>query len=192
MPPRAKFSRTEIVDAAMELVRKDGIESVTARELGAALGSSARPIFTVFSSMDELKEAILERAKAVYKSYVKEGLKEPLAFQGVGAAYIQFAVKEPELFRLLFMMERGKEEDVGHTLVQIDESYEEILESVQRPYDLKREEAEKLYRHLWVYSHGIATMCATSVHVFRPEEVRPMMTEIFRSLLSAVKRGELV
>ena len=51
MPPKPKFTREQVVDAALELVSKKGIEALTARELGAQLGSSACPIFTAFKNM---------------------------------------------------------------------------------------------------------------------------------------------
>ena len=51
MPPKAKFTREEIITSALQIVRENGIADVTARELGERLGSSARPIFTVFENM---------------------------------------------------------------------------------------------------------------------------------------------
>ena len=54
MPPKPKFTKEEIVAAALELVSEKGIEALTARELGVRLGSSARPIFTAFNSMEEV------------------------------------------------------------------------------------------------------------------------------------------
>lgn len=50
MPPKAKFAKEEIVNAALDIVRTEGFESLTARALGSKLGSSARPIFTVFQN----------------------------------------------------------------------------------------------------------------------------------------------
>lgn len=52
MPPKPKFTKDEIVDAALDIVSRDGVEAMTAREVGERLGSSARPIFTVFGSME--------------------------------------------------------------------------------------------------------------------------------------------
>ena len=66
MPPKPKFSKEEIVSTALEIVREKGIEAVTARELGARLGSSARPIFTVFNSMEDVLHEILNSAKCIY------------------------------------------------------------------------------------------------------------------------------
>ena len=190
MPPKAKFTKEEIIAAAMQIVREQGLDAVTSRELGKRLGSSACPIFTVFENMDEVHAEIVKAAKALYKEYVNEGLKQALAFKGVGAAYIKFSMMEPKLFQLLFMHEQKEPGNIEHTLMLIDESYEEILKSVQEPYALQKEEAKKLYQHLWVYTHGIATMCATGVCTFTGEEVQNLITEVFISLLEKIKRSK--
>ena len=52
MPPKPKFTKEEIVTAALNITREKGIDAVTAREIAAKLGSSARPIFTVFRNMN--------------------------------------------------------------------------------------------------------------------------------------------
>ena len=189
MPPKSKFTREEIILAALQLVREKGIEAVTARELGERLGSSARPIFTVFKNMEEMKAELIKKAKSLYKEYVAEGLKEDPAFRGVGSAYIRFAAAEPKLFQLLFMIEQEKSMDLEHVLCAIDENYEAILQSVQQPYQLDEATAKRIYQHLWIYTHGIAVLCATQVCRFTGEEIQTMMTEIFKSLLEKVKRS---
>lgn len=190
MPPKAKFTREEIVAAAMQIVRERGLDAVTSRELGKRLGSSACPVFTVFPNMEEVILALMDAVKACYKDYVAGGLKQVPAFRGVGAAYIQFAIEEPKFFQLLFMAEQEKPTDIGHTLTRIDESYEEILRSVREPYGLSEADAKRLYQHLWVYTHGIATLCATKVCTFTREEIQTRMTEIFLSLLKEIKKKE--
>ena len=59
MPPKPKFTREEIVAAALELVSEKGMSALTSRDLGARLGSSARPIFTVFNSMEEVQASLV-------------------------------------------------------------------------------------------------------------------------------------
>ena len=189
MPPKSKFTRDEILLAAIQMVREQGIEAVTARELGARLGSSARPIFTVFQSMEEVKEELLKKAKGLYREYVSEGLREEPAFKGVGSAYIRFACREPKLFQLLFMSEQENGKDLEHILPVLDENYEVILQSVQGPYGLDESIARRLYQHLWIYTHGIASLCATKVCHFSTEEIQTLMTEVFKSLLEKIKRS---
>ncbi len=187
MPPKAKFTRNDILEAALQIVRENGLEAVTSRELGKKLGCSACPVFTIFQNMQEVYDEVNNAAKSLYKEYVNEGLKEDKAFRGVGSAYIKFAMKEPRLFQLLFMKEKSEPKDIENTLKTIDDNYEVILKSVQEPYALDLGDAQNLYHHLWIYTHGIATMCATKVCTFQQEEIETMLTEIFISLLVKMK-----
>ena len=190
MPPKAKFTREEIVNAGLSIVRKRGMGAVTARELGMELGSSARPVFTVFQSMEEVQEEIVLAAKDVYNRCVKQGLSQEMAFKSVGMEYIGFARREPQLFRLLFMRERAETPGVKDVLFAIDDNHEEILHSIQAQYGLNEEDAWALYRHLWIYTHGIAALCATNVCSFEEEEIEKMVTEIFIGVLKNIKAGE--
>ena len=187
MPPKAKFSRDEIVGAALAIVRDGGIQTLTARALGERLGSSARPVFTVFRNMEEVQDAVYGAAKALYKEYIERGLRETSAFGGVGRQYILFAIEEPKLFQLLFMAEQEHIPGLGEVLMLIDESYDKILSSVETGYGLTGDSAKKLYRHMWIYSHGIASLCATGMCHFSGEEINRMMAEVCRSLIKKIK-----
>ena len=186
MPPKPKFSREQIIDKAFEIVRKDGLDALTARYLGEKLGSSARPIFTVFDSMDDVVREVIARAKSLYSQYVSTGLASVPAFKGVGTQYIQFAIKEPQLFRLLFMTV-NEQANLGNILSMIDDNADEILSSVRNGYGLDEEKSMKIYMHLWVYTHGIATMCAMKTCSFTADEISKMMSEVFVSMLKFVK-----
>lgn len=187
MPPKAKFTKDEILDMAFYITKEYGIDAVTARELGARLGSSARPIFTIFESMDEVKESVIIKSKELYGQYVEEGLKSQLAFKGVGIAYIRFAIEQPKLFQLLFMRPTQEPTDVSMILPVIDDNYEKILQSVQEPYCLERKAAERLYQHLWTYTHGIATMFATGLCSYTMEQLEERLTDVFKGLLLVEK-----
>lgn len=187
MPPSAKFTREEIIEAALNIVREEGFEALTSRALGARLGSSARPIFTVFQSMDEVCQAVVEAARALYKEYVDGGLTHEHPFKGVGMQYILFSVNEPKLFQLLFMTEQAQVPDLSGVLPLIEESYEQILLSIQSDYGFDENSAKKLYRHLWIYSHGIATLCATKMCRFTGEEISSMITEVCKGILKNIR-----
>ena len=187
MPPKAKFTREQIIEAALEIVRAEDFESLTARALGKKLGSSACPIFTMFENMEEVQQAVMEAARGIYKEYVKRGLLENPAFKGAGTQYILFAMKEPKLFQILFMSEQSKLPDIDNVLPVIDESYDKILASITDAYGLKGKDAQRLYQHLWIYTHGIAALCATKMCRFTGEEISKMMTEVFTGLLSKMR-----
>lgn len=187
MPPKAKFTKQEIIEAALNIVKTDGFEALTSRELGRYLGSSARPIFTVFKNMEEIQQAVIESAKTLYKKYVNIGLMSEHPFKGVGTQYILFSVNEPKLFQILFMTEQPQIPDLSGVLPLIEESYEDILLAIQNDYGINEHLAEKLYYHLWIYTHGIATLCATKMCRFTGDEISAMISEICKSILKEYK-----
>ena len=187
MPPKAKFTKEEIMETALHIVRTNGLEALTSRELGMRLGSSARPIFTVFKSMDEVQQAVIQSARTLYREYVRKGLTAEHPFKGVGTQYILFSVNEPKLFQLLFMTEQPQRPDLSGILPLIEESYEEILRSLQEDYGISEALSKKLYHHLWIYTHGIATLCATKMCRFTDTEISSMITEVFTGLLKNLK-----
>lgn len=189
MPPKAKFSKEQIVQAGLAIVRNEGMDSLTARALGKRLGCSSCPIFTVFDSMEEVQAEVIKAAKALYAEYVKRGLGQTPAFKGVGMQYILFSIQEPKLFQLLFMSGQPQSPAASRILPIIEESYGAILSSVKDGYRLGDAEAERLYRHLWIYTHGIATLCATNMCVFTQEEMSAMLTEVCVSVLKNIKGG---
>lgn len=190
MPPKAKFTKAEITEAALDIVKNDGFEALTSRGLGIRLGSSARPIFTVFKNMEEVQHAVIQSAKMLYKEYVNKGLTAEHPFKGVGMQYILFSANEPKLFQLLFMTEQSEIPDLSGILPLIEESYEEILLSIQGDYGINELLAQKLYYHLWIYTHGIATLCATKMCHFSGTEISSMITEICTSILKNIKECE--
>lgn len=186
MPPKAKFTREEIIQAGLNIIREYGMGALSARALGTKLGSSASPIFTVFQSMEEVQSEVKKSAKLLYAEYVKKGLEQELAFKGIGTQYILFAIQEPKLFQLLFMSEQEQKLTVENVLPIIDESYKNILLSVQNGYQLSEKEAEQLYRHLWIYTYGIGVLCATNMCVFTAEEIDKMITQVFRGIMKEI------
>lgn len=69
MPPKQKFTREEIIDAALNIVRREGVGGITARGLGTELGTSSRPIFTAFRDMEEVLKETMQAAKTLYNCH---------------------------------------------------------------------------------------------------------------------------
>lgn len=187
MPPKSKFTRYEIVKVALDIVRENGIKALTARALGASLGSSACPIFTVFENMEDVQSTVKVAAKVIYGDYIKEGLLSKPAFRGVGMQYIRFAMEEPRLFELLFMSMLNESPNIDNVLPIIDEYYSDILLSAQTSYNLNESDSKRLYHHLWIYSHGIAVLSATKTCNFSIDEVEGMLTDVSRSIIKEIK-----
>ncbi len=186
MPPKIKYTKEKIIKASLDLIRAEGMDALTARSLSKKLGSSVVPIFTFFKNMNELQEEIIINIKKVYSQYVQEGLKESLAFKGVGKQYILFAKQEPKFFQILFMSEK-KNSTMENFLSLMDDYYEEILNTLQAAYQLEYSLAKKLYIHMLFYTHGIASLCATKVLILEEAEISDILTEAFTAIIKEMK-----
>ncbi|MCI9068711.1 MAG: TetR/AcrR family transcriptional regulator [Lachnospiraceae bacterium] len=158
MPRKFMFTREEILAAALDLAREQGIAAVTARRLGEKLGSSSKPVFSLFENMEDVLSAVMEAAYGLYQNYLKEDMargKYP-PYKASGMAYIRFAKEEKELFKLLFMRDRSQE--------SIEEKGENkpLIELVQQDLGISEEDARLFHLEMWIYVHGMATMLATS------------------------------
>ncbi len=98
MPPKPKFTKEEVVEVALELVGEKGLAALTARELGERLGSSARPIFTVFRNMEELTDEVRKAAMRKYEAYVGAAEHYKPIFKAFGVRMILFATGNRSCF----------------------------------------------------------------------------------------------
>ena len=187
MPPKCKFSKEEIVKAALDMTREKGIDSVTARALGARLGSSSRPIFSLFQSMQEVQEEVMKSADTMYQDYLKRGMSsgEYPVYKASGMAYIRFAKEEKELFKLLFMRDRTGEQ------IKEDESIRPIIRLIMENTGLSENDALTFHLEMWVYVHGFATMIATSYLEWDSDTISQMLTDCFEGLKARYCRKEL-
>lgn len=183
MPQKAKFSKEQIINAAIDVIENKGLQFLTARSLGEKLGTSARPIFTTFKNMDDVLDGVDAFASNLYQSYIAEGLTESIAFKGVGTAYIRFATEHPKLFQLLFMKEHSNIPHLNNVLGLIEGSYQKILDSITGTYKVSEKFAKELYLHLWIYTHGIAVLIVNKMCKFSGEEISNMLTTIFKGLI---------
>lgn len=184
MPPKVKFSKEQIISAALDIVREQGMANLSARAVAGRMNCSVAPIFSVFENMDEMKREVVRRAKTIYDGYIKEGLKQQLPFKGAGLKYIEFAKNEPNLFKLLYMSDYCGGLD---NFMLIDENNEAIVVALMRSWSLDRATANALHKDIMIYTHGIAVMCATNSCSFSDGEISERLTFAFTSMLKQIK-----
>lgn len=187
MPPKPKFTKEEIVAAALELVSKNGIESLTARELSLYLGSSARPIFTVFKSMDEVAQAVRESAMDKYEEFVSRALDYFPEFKKYGMQMIAFSKQEPKLFQLLFMTENNSAKSFEDVFPILGKTAKTCIEIIERDYKLEPDMAMLLFEHAWIHSFGICVMCAMGTCRFTDDEISEMLSDNFMGMMMLTK-----
>ncbi len=184
MPPKVKFTKEQIIDTAFNLVEQQGIDALTARNLGKELGCSSAPIFTAFDNMEEVQLSVAKKAFALYSDYIAEGLKDAIPFKGSGRAYVRFAIDHPLLFRFLFMSKGNGE--TTHYLPSGDENSPAILAVIMNSYDISEEDAKRLYNHLSIYTYGLGVLFAQGNVTFTFEDADRMLSEMFLSVIKEI------
>ena len=189
MPPKPKFSKEEIIDAALDIVSRDGVAALTARELGEKLGCSSSPIFTVFKSMDEVMQAIRVEAMRRYDKYVSRARDYYPSFKAIGILMLRYAKEQPKLFQLLFMTENAQARRFDDVFDALGETAKLCIEFVTDDYGLTEEQARFLFQYVWTFTYGVSAMSATGMCDFSEDELISMLGNEFMSVMSFIKSG---
>lgn len=183
MAPKNKFTREEMTEAALQVVRAKGIGGLTAKTLADELGTSTQPVFTAFGSMDGVRAAVYAAAIGIYDRYTNAGLQERIPFLGVGKQYIRFAREEPELYRLLFLTKTSE-----YSAMQSMQH----LQALVRPtlmciYRITDEEAAVYFRDLWLVVHSLSTLIVTGECPYSNQEIAQILMSFSVSICKAIK-----
>lgn len=191
MPPKPKFTREEVITTALEIVSEKGVEALTSRELGSRLGSSARPIFTIFKNMEELQLEVRHAAMKRFDEFAKKAIHYTPAFKQFGMQMILFAMQEPKLYQLIFMSENKDARNFDDIFVELGETAVVCMEIIEKDYDLSRQEAKLLFEHVWIHTFGIGALCAAHVWHFSEEEIVEMLGQDFIAMMMLIKSGKM-
>ena len=178
MPPKVKITREMMLDAVLALTRKQGFESVNARNIATELDCSTRPIFTVYQNMEEMKKDFLEFAYSFYCSYVeqykkKSGVETDLIWP---LSYLSFAQEDPNLFQLLFVDDMALDLGKSMDFYQEMENGEKADAFAQRQ-GLERQKGRKVFLDLFLYAHGMAVLTAVGkMHLQQKEQAAMVRT----------------
>ena len=190
MPPKAKFTKEQITKAALCVVSEKGAQALTAKELGAALGTSTTPIFTVFDSMQEVQDAVMLAAMERFEEYAHKAAHIKPVFKQVGMQMILFAKEEPKLYQLIFMSSISEAQTFDDIYAHLGSLADECLNVLQKDYDLSKDNAKTLFEHVWIHTFGIGALCATGMCDFSHEQIAQMLTQDFTAMMMLMKSGK--
>ncbi|GIO86164.1 TetR family transcriptional regulator [Paenibacillus faecis] len=191
MPPKPKVTRDIVLEAALGLLREEGMNAVNARNVAKKLGTSTQPIFSHFASMEELREAICAYAEHLYNTAMLEAMQGGgNGFLEMGLAYIRFARTEKKLFQLLFISSRLQQEKVSD-IAGSTEGDDQVIAMIGSMTGLSADQARQLYSGIWFTTHGIASLVATNGSTMDDAEARAVLGSVFKGLLAVLqKEGE--
>ncbi len=161
MPPKAKITKEMIVNAAFEIARTDGAESISVRTVAKKLGCSTQPVMYCFSTIGEIKKAAYSAADKFHSEYItniSEDSGNPVL--DIGLNYIRFAAEEKPLFRFLFQSDGFAKNNLTD-LINTEE-LSPILEILSQAVGVSREKAKEIFLSVFLTVHGYASMLANN------------------------------
>lgn len=173
-----------ILDTAFAMTREEGFSNVTARRVAARAGCSTQPIFRVYKNMDELWDAVYERAAQFfhdyYSLYPRMG-KEP--FSNLGMAYIAFAREEKHLFELLFVNSRPGRKSMYELLNGREGN---VVYEINLARSAGCPDPGNLFMRMWILIHGAACMSLTGDYDLSDVETLELLEHSCRAFMSEV------
>ena len=155
MPPKNKFTREEIVEAAFEIAREEGFSKITARSVASRLNSSVAPIYVNFKTIEELTEAVVRQVFALSEELLAKQRGQNL-FENIGKASLAFARNYPVLFRELAL----KPNPYMVSYAETEKAMVEALKDNEEMKDWTMEERRRLFLKMRIFQLGLSAMVA--------------------------------
>lgn len=158
--------RLLILKAARKLFLEQGFEKTSVRNIADAIEYSPATLYLYYKDKNELLFAVHEEAflKLMEELSSVKDIKEPFErLVEMGHRYIKYAIENPELYDLMFIMTAPME-----TLACRDEIWEDglksfgllkwVIQDCSNGGYFKNYDIENLSITIWAYMHGLVTI----------------------------------
>ena len=184
-----KIKKEDLIKGSIKIIRDEGDSNLSARNLAKVVGCSTQPIFRLFVNMDDLKKTVYDDVYELQKKYLLKGKEHQVPFIGVGLSYIDFATKEKNLFKFLFMSSNSKYNNILE--MAQNEQGKKYTESIIKSTGLSEASSKQIYINTWLIIHGIASMMATTNCKLKREEIEVIIFDAFKGYRQVLMNKEL-
>lgn len=185
--------RELILAAATELIEREGLSGLSAREIARNIGYSPGTLYNVFENLDDLVLTIEGR--------LLDRLHERLAavpatddprrrVHALAAAYLEFTHQNPRLWNLLFEHHLPKGRDVPPAYRAKLDALLALVESALQPVMREADPASlrRAARVLWAGVHGITSLStADKLSSITVEAAAPLVDDLVGTYLAGLE-----
>lgn len=160
MPPKIKFTKEDIVNAALEIIIEEGF-CLTARKIAKKMDSSTRPIYSNFDSLREIEKDVIKRSHEIFLSYLIKDENTKVKDMGIG--YVKFARDYKNLFKIMFLENKLNLEIKNmKNLPEESKIVIDIMKTVSEHKQKDIDEINMLFFKRWIYVHGLAVLISSN------------------------------
>ncbi len=188
--------KRKILEAAKELFLDQGFEKTSIRNIADAIEYSPSTIYLYFKDKNELLFELHQEAfqgliqKFINVSPINDPFEQLIA---MGHEYLQFAIENPELYELMFLMSAPIDalecrDDIwedGHTALNM---LKMIIEACKVNGHFKNQDTDDLAMMIWANVHGFATLhLRKRMHMFPEEERTPRLYKALDLMIQTLR-----
>jgi AcrR family transcriptional regulator len=157
--------RRALIDQALRTIDKHGVEGLTLRAVGDALGVSRTALYRHFSDKQSLVAAVAREGFRTLRVNLVEaserGGRGQAGFQAMGVAYLAFAVAHPSHYRVMFgrfVESKARDPELIQEAEAAFQALVDALVAQQREGLVRRDDPLPLARFVWAVVHGLAML----------------------------------
>ena len=188
MARKTQISKEVILEAAFQMLIRDGYASINITSLAKEIGCSTQPIAWHFGNMEGLRAELLEHCLAFLKDRFTvagehvSGVVESIAFR-----YIELAFDYPNLYKYLYMSEQDAQKKAATAQSLRAENHDKVIQRLEKEHGITSEGAEKYILNMQLYVHGIASFAVTKISFTSKDVIMQMVHDASEAFLKQIK-----
>ncbi|MBU5484445.1 TetR/AcrR family transcriptional regulator [Clostridium sp. MSJ-11] len=185
MPPKNKFLKEEIIEAAFQIAKEEGMDGITIRKIATKLGSSIAPIYVNFKDVEELKGEVISKISQISNEII---LKQDTGdkFLNIGIASVKFAKEYSVIFKDLIVRSNIYMESYDSQVMH------NIIEAMKEDEELKiftEEELKDILMKMRVFQVGLCIMATNESFAseLTDEKIIEMLKDTVGDIVNGIK-----
>lgn len=153
--------RVRLLEEASAIVASAGAAGLTVRDLAARAGTSASAVYSLFGSREDLVRAVGDEAFARFArrlATVPQTADPAADLLGLGLAYRQHALDDPQFYRVMFGATGAGLQDGSRGPATASATFGVLRDAVGRVLDVGPAQAQEPALGLWALVHGLVEL----------------------------------
>jgi AcrR family transcriptional regulator len=156
--------RQKVLKASLALIEEGGLDRLSMREVARKAGVSHQAPYHHFGDREAILAAIATEGfgmlqQELSRSLDKHAASQRSALEAVARTYVDFALRHPGYFRVMFRSDSVPIENYPEALKNADAAFGALVQAIDRSFAGEPPEARRnLAFASWAFTHGLATL----------------------------------
>ena len=184
--------RASILEAAQDVVLKEGWEALSIRKIAEAIDYSVPVIYDHFINKDALLLEFVKQGFGLLNTELEratESIDDPeMQIRAIGNAYLKFAADHKEYYRLMFGLGIPSCESVKE-IAELNNFVHIVIEpiSILIKQNTRKQMEERIkFKSFWAALHGLISIDIMDITV-RKSTNKNVLEDFFESFLAGIK-----